>query len=147
MIAVKIEKELRQDNRIFGNFTFRQVGCFGVAAVIEVLFYLIVRPGINNMVAMGMVLGTLGWYFGFHKKNGLNMEFFLWKKVKEYMLKNNTRTYRTKNKYITMLNSAYLSDKNADMTDKIAKKEIKRLEKEKKKKLKSNKKQGIKGYR
>lgn len=139
MISINIEKEIKQDNRVLGNFTFRQAGCFGIVAVIEVLFYLIVHPGTNNMVAAGLVLGVIAWYFGFHKKDGIYMEYFLWKKVKEYMLRNSSKKYRTKNKYISLMNVSYKSDQNADMANKAAKKEINKQNKQKNKKKKSSK--------
>ena len=129
MLSTDINKEIKRENKIFGNFNFRQVLCFGLAAGIEVLFYLIVHPDTNNMVAMGLVLGVIAWYFGFHKKDGCYMEYFLCKTIKLYILRNKSRRYRSKNKYITMMNASYMTDKNSDFADKRKKKIIVKQEK------------------
>lgn len=129
MLSTDINKEIKRENKIFGNFNFRQVLCFGLAAGIEVLFYLIVHPDTDSMVGMGFTLGAIAWYFGFHKKDGCYMEYFLWKTIKMYIVQNKSRRYRSKNKYVTMMNASYMNDKNSDLTDKKKKKMIVKQEK------------------
>ena len=122
MISVSVEKEIKQENRIIGNFTARQIICFGAMAFIAMVVYFIASPPIRKMIPLCLILGVIAWLFGFYKKNGLYIEFFLIKTLKTYIFRNMNRKYRTKNKYITLLNSAYNEDKMADMQDKRKKK-------------------------
>ena len=57
------------------------------------------------------------------------MEYFLCKTIKLYILQNKSRRYRSKNKYITMMNASYMADKNSDFADKRKKKIIVKQEK------------------
>lgn len=143
MVQVEIEKEIKQENRIFGRFTGRQVVCFGIVAAVEIAFYLIVHPEIDAIIFAGILLGIGAWYFGFHKKCGINMEYFLGKKIKAFILSNTSRKYRTKNKYIRTLNTSYLSDKSKDMANKRTKRALQKQQKANAKAKKSSK---IKSY-
>lgn len=134
MASFEIESEIRQENRIFGPFTTRQVIVFGIAAVLGALFYLFVRPPIDAMIPVCFILGGLAWYLGFHKKNGVYAEFYLRKKIKTYIFGNISRKYRTKNRYITMLNAAYAAEKDADMQDKRKRRIYMKAQKKKAKK-------------
>lgn len=131
MIAVNIEKEIKRENRVIGKFTVRQVAFIIGALAVVGLFYFIARPTISTSMGIGMICGVIAWYFGFHKKNGLPIEYFWWKKIKTAILMNFKRPYRTRNAYITMLNNAYNADKMADMQDKKKAKALQRREKKK----------------
>ncbi len=137
MITVNVEKEVRQENKVIKSFTVRQV-LFIVAALLAAgLFYLIARPGVSTAMGFGSCMGVLAWYFGFHKKNGLPVEYFLWKRIKTAILMNYQRKYRTRNMYITMLNDAYEADRLSDMQDKKKARAVKqRIKKQKKKRSK-----------
>lgn len=135
MISVQVEKEIKQENRIFGSFTLRQVAVLGTAAVLIIGFYMLTKSDMNTMMCIGMALGIAGYFIGFKKKNGMYMEYYAVKKIKEFIFMNNQRKYKTKNKYIVMMNKAYLDDKNADMQDKKKKKILeKRIAKSKNRK-------------
>lgn len=139
MVQVEIEKEIRQENRIFGRFTGRQVVCFGIVAAVEIAFYLIVHPEVDAIIFAGILLGIGAWYFGFHKKCGISMEYFWGKKIKAFILQNTSRKYRTKNRYVATLNRSYSADRSADMADKRTKKELHRQQKASAKAKKSTK--------
>ena len=62
--------------------------------------------------------------------NGMNMEYFLIKKVKQYVLMNNSRKYRTKNGYVRILNEAYQKDRNEDMSDRRKRSRLKKRERQ-----------------
>ena len=143
MISVQIEKEIKEENKIVGNFTLRQVICFVIAFVILGVYYYIVRPTMDMIVPVGIILGGGVWYFGFHKRNGMHTEYFVIKKTKEFILANLNRKYRTKNKYVTMLNAAYMADKTADFSDKKKKRYAK---KQLKQETRRRKKSRIKAY-
>ncbi len=131
MIAVNIEKEIKQENKVIGKFTVRQVGFIIAALGVVTAFYFIAKPTIETSIGVGMICGVIAWYFGFHKKNGLPVEYFWWKKIKTVILMNFKRPYRTKNMYVTMLNASYQAEKMADMQDKRKAKLLKRREKRK----------------
>lgn len=136
-ISVKVEKEIKQENHVIGRFTVRQVAFLGVALILEGLFYLIVRPEIELFMGIGMILGVIAWYFGFHKKNGIPVEYFLLKKIKQMCLRNYQRRYKSRNKYIVMLNAYYEKKRILDLSDRqkarIIKKRNKRRNKSRQK--------------
>ena len=134
MIMVTIEKEIKQENHIIGRFTLRQTAFIGGALILLTLFYLIGKPNSDIMFFVGLIVGAAAWYLGFHKKNGLPPEYFLWKKLKAVILMNFQRKYRTRNRYITMLNNSYRADRMADLQDKKKAKILKRRENKKTKK-------------
>ena len=141
MITVNVEKEIKQENKIIGKFTVRQVMFIIAALGIVTAFYFLVRPSLDTAMGVGMIIGVIAWFFGFHKKNGLPVEYFMWKKLKLVILRNFGREYRTKNKYITMLNNAYQLQKMTDIQDKRKAKALKKREKRK-----SSKKSKLRAY-
>ena len=126
MISVEIEKEIKQENKVISKFTVRQALAFGIAAVITLLFSLIIQPDIDVIVVCGLLLGIIAYYFGFYRKDGIYMEYFVWKKIKCFILNNNFRKYHTKNKYIKLVNTQYITDRNEDLANKQIKKQINR---------------------
>ena len=130
MITLEIEKEIKNENKIIMGFTMRQAVTFGAVLVILVLEYLLIRPSSNILIISGIALGSGAYYLSFHKKNGMNMEYFLIKKVKQYVLMNNSRKYRTKNGYVRILNEAYRDDRNKDMSDRRKRKRLKKRERQ-----------------
>lgn len=105
MISVRVEKEIRTENRVIGKLTFRQAICFLIVILITIGAYYIIRPNdFTDMVPIALILGVIAWYFGFHKKSGIYMEYFFLKKIKDIYLMNSSRRYRTKNAYYRLLN-------------------------------------------
>ena len=143
MIAVMIEKEVKEENRVIGKFTLRQVICFGIAVIILALYYFFVRPTMDMMVPAGIVLGAGVWYFGFHTRNGMHTEYFVIKKICEMVLANINRRYRTKNEYISMFNEGYAKEKADDLRDHKKKQYFKKLNRKDHKRRKKSK---MKGY-
>ena len=126
MISVQVEKEIKQENRIFGAFTTRQAIVLGVSAVFTVLFYLLTGITIDALMYFSLPLGAAAYFLGFYKKNGLYAEYYLFKSLKGFIYHNDRRRYRSKNRYITMLNRAYQKDREEDLSDPKKKKYIKR---------------------
>ena len=81
-----------------------------------------------------MVLGYGAYLFGWKKKDGLHYEQILLKKLQQAFYKSNERFYRTKNKYIELMNHEYVRRRNMDMKDKETAKAIKKQRKQKKRK-------------
>lgn len=137
MIAVRIEKEIKQENRVIGKFTFRQAIWFLIVGAVTVAAYFVIRPSdFTDMVPVGMSLGLVAWYFGFHKKHGIYMEYFFLKKVKEWFAGNRVRKYRSKNGYFELMNREYGRMKSAEMKDREKRWAIKKREKRVKSRMK-----------
>ena len=126
MISVQVEKEIKQENKIFGAFTTRQAIVLGVSAVFTILFYLLTGITIDALMYFSLPLGAAAYFLGFYKKNGLYAEYYLFKRVKGFIYQNERRRYRSKNRYITMLNRAYRRDLEQDLSDPQKKKYLKR---------------------
>lgn len=141
MIAVQVEKEIKQESRVIGRFTLRQVIFLVSALIIEAAMYYIVRPTVETGMGIGMCIGVIAWYFGFHKKNGIYVEYFVIKKIKQLVYRNVKRTYKTKNGYVLMLNEYYQNRKNADLKVRSKARKIKKMEKRRLKKRSK-----LKGY-
>ena len=67
MISVKVEKEIKQENRVIGRFTLRQSICLGVSAALIALFAIIFRPSTD--VLMGYIRLLNEYYDGCRKKD------------------------------------------------------------------------------
>ena len=135
MLSVKVEKEIKQENRVIGPLTLRQTVCLLLALIGVIIFYVIVRPDLETGMGAGLILGSIAWFFGFYKKNGIYIEYFIVKKVKMFCFGNFQRKYRTKNRYIRMMNDHYEALRAADLSDKKRAKLVKqRVVRQKKKK-------------
>ena len=110
MISREIEKEIQQENKVILNFTMRQVVCLSVALA-----------------------------FGWMKQDGIPMERILKRKLQVYLYKNNVRVYKTKNRYVVMMNREYDRRRMVDSGDKKLKKSVRKDAKRKKKELRRSK--------
>ena len=128
MITLEIEKEIKNENKIIMGFTLRQAVTFGAVIVILVAEYFLIRPTSNILIISGIVLGAGAYYLSFYKKNGMNMEYFLVKKVRQYILANSARKYRTKNGYVRIMNEAYKRERMKDLNDPQKRRKLKKRE-------------------
>ncbi len=128
MITLEIEKEIKNENRIIMGFTLRQAITFGTVIVILLAEYFLIRPTSNILIISGIALGAAAYYLSFHKKNGMNMEYFLIKKVKQYILANSARKYRTKNGYVRIMNEACQRERMKDLNDPQKRRKLKKRE-------------------
>ena len=135
MISVDIEKEIKKENKIIGNFNLRQVISISVGVVLAGLLYLITDLTIEILIIPFFIIGSIVAYVGWPHKNNLTAEQVIEKKVSRLLYKNETRKYRTLNSYVVMLNKAYTTQKQKDLADKKIAKKIKKQEKMKKKKI------------
>lgn len=137
MLSVKVEREIKQENRVIGPFTLRQTICLLIALAGVASFIYIVKPDLETGMGVGLCLGAVAWFFGFYKKNGIYIEYFIIKKIKILCFKNAKRCYRTKNKYIGMMNEYYEEKRQADLLNKkrarLIRKEAKRRKRKKEK--------------
>ena len=135
MLSKEIEKEIQQENKVILNFTLRQVVCVSVAVVCSVLISVVLAWDFTIAIYPCFVIGALCFAFGWMKQDGIPMERILSKKLQTYLYKNNTRTYKTKNRYTVMMNREYDRRRLLDSRDKKLKKKLRKDARKKKKEL------------
>lgn len=138
MLNVEIEKEIQQENKILLNFNLRQVICLCVAVVLSVVCAVFLNMEFSLALYPCMVIGGVCFVFGWGKMDGLPMERILAKKFQTALYQNDVRVYKTRNRYISMLNREYDRRRVADLQDKRIKKQIKRERKVVKKRKKKS---------
>ena len=119
-----IEKEIQQGNKLLLGLSARQVICLGAVGVLIVILGFTL--GFSLAVYPAMALAVIGFFFGWYKKDGLPAEKILLKYLQEKFYKNTARKYRTKNKYIQIINAEYARRRNIDNADKKIAKQIKK---------------------
>ena len=135
MISREIEKEIKQENKVILNFTSRQVICLSAALVFSVFISIFLGLDFEMALFPCFIMGVLCFAFGWLKQDGIPMERILWKRLQVALYRNDMRVYKTKNRYIAMLNREYDRRRQIDRRDRAIKRQIKR-EKRKNKKLK-----------
>lgn len=143
MISREIEKEIQQENKVILNFTMRQVVCLSVAVVCSVLISVVLAWDFTIAIYPCFVIGVVCFAFGWMKQDGIPMERILVRKMQVYLYKNNVRVYKTKNRYVVMMNREYDRRRLVDSGDKKLKKAVRKEAKRKKKELLRSKLQRI----
>lgn len=143
MISREIEKEIQQENKVILNFTMRQVVCLSVALVFSVLISVVLAWDFTVAIYPCFVIGGVCFAFGWMKQDGLPMERILVRKLQVYLYKNSVRVYKTKNRYVVMMNREYDRRRLVDSKDKKLKKAMRKETKRKKKELRRSKLQRI----
>lgn len=143
MISREIEKEIQQENKVILNFTMRQVVCLSVALVFSVLISVVLKWDFTIAIYPCLVIGALCFAFGWMKQDGIPMERILVRKLQVYLYKNNVRVYKTKNRYVVMMNREYDRRRLVDSGDKKLKRAVRKEVKRRKKELRRSKLQRI----
>lgn len=137
MISVDIEKEIQQKNKIFLGLTLRQALCIVFAIACAILMALLLSPSIS--IYPSLVVGAICFAFGWYQKDGLTAEKYVFKVLKEKFYKNDKRKYRTKNKYIALMNKEYRRHERIDKSNKKIAKVLKKEQKQNKKRVRKTK--------
>ena len=92
-------------SKVMFNLTKRQLICFGVAALIGVpTFFLLKSIGSTSMAAMGMMVVMMPLFFlAMYEKNGQPLEVFLNQFIQANFLRPKYRPYETDNHYATIM--------------------------------------------
>lgn len=143
MISREIEKEIQQENKVILNFTMRQVVCLSVAVVFSVLISVVLAWDFTIAIYPCFVVGGVCFAFGWMKQDGIPMERILMRKLQVHLYKNNVRVYKTKNRYVVMMNREYDRRRLVDSGDKKLKKSVRKDARRKKKELRRSKLQRI----
>ena len=129
MLSGKIEKEIKQEYKIIGNFTFRQVICLVIATAVILVIKFVSRLDIFSLLMPIVIVAWLAWLFGWKEKNGQHAEVFLLKEIQKSIYKNKKRNYRTLNSYVTMFNKEYSAMRATDLANKQTAKQFKKEQK------------------
>ncbi len=116
MLIIPIEKEIEADHRIMGRFNIRELVCLaGIIAAVLVFYFVIgdVFWTVLCSLPFVVIFGSIGWY----TKNGLMMEDFLLKRIQVWFYKNDSRRYRTKNRYFALFRGAGIKEKSRQGKD------------------------------
>lgn len=124
MISADIEKEIQQENKVVLGLSLRKAIILGAGIVVTILLVLLM--GFDVALYPIIPVAGISLFFGWYTKDGLNAERYLMKKLQEKYYKNNKRAYRTKNRYISLMNTEYKRHKNKDMADKKIAKAVKK---------------------
>ena len=143
MISVRVEKEIKGENKVALGLNFRQLVCVSVCGVLAVGLSLAAGLPITEAVIPDSVLAVAAYYIGWKEVGGMKAEYFLLKKAKELVYRNQVRTYRTKNRYVTLLNERYQTMRMEDMQDKGKVRILRKEEKRRRRALAKNGRAGV----
>ena len=135
MISREIEKEIQQENKVILNFTMRQVVCLSVALVFSVLISVVLKWDFTIAIYPCLVIGAVCFAFGWMKQDGIPMERILMRKLQVHLYKNNVRIYKTKNRYVVMMNREYDRRRLVDCQDKKLQRRLRKEHRKRKKML------------
>lgn len=92
-------------SKVMFNLTKRQLICFGVAALIGVpTFFLLKSIGSTSMAAMGMMVVMMPLFFlAMYEKNGQPLEVFMGHFIEANFVRPKIRPYKTDNYYAALM--------------------------------------------
>ncbi len=92
-------------SKVMFNLTKRQLICFGVAALIGVpTFFLLKSIGSTSMAAMGMMVVMMPLFFlAMYEKNGQPLEVFMSHFIQANFTRPKVRPYQTDNYYAALM--------------------------------------------
>ena len=92
-------------SKVMFNLTKRQLICFGVAALIGVpTFFLLKSIGSTSMAAMGMMVVMMPLFFlAMYEKNGQPLEVFMGHFIQANFTRPKIRPYQTDNYYAALM--------------------------------------------
>ena len=114
MISVDIPKEIKQENKVVLMFTLRQFICVSAAGFLCFLIAVVFELEFSVSIYHSMVIGIVAFAFGWIKRDGLTMERLLLKHLQKAVYGNHIRRYRTKNRYISLINQEYARRRRMD---------------------------------
>ncbi|MDO4170595.1 MAG: PrgI family protein [Lachnospiraceae bacterium] len=106
---ISVPRDLtRVKSKILFNLTKRQLLCFGVAAVIGIpIFFLLKKSGNISLATLGMILVMLPLFFlAMYEKNGQPMEKVAKHFIEAKLIRPQIRLYQTDNYYTILKRQA-----------------------------------------
>lgn len=147
MLSIKVEKEIKHENKVIAGLTLRQFVAVLSAALICLAIWLITRLDMNALLPAFATIGSIAGVIGWVNKSGLRAEDYLMRYMKRIVYHDNRLKYRTSNSYIRLFNMAS-KEENAGKKKltKAEKAEMERLKKEEAQRAKAYGKGKVKSY-
>lgn len=139
MISVEIEKEINRENKVVANFNMRQTLCVVAIVLFSLFCVFVLKIDYTISVYPCFVFGGLCLLIGWYKPNGVPFEAIVMKNLQAMFYGSNTRLYKTKNQYVTLLNDEYKRRQNIDLADKKVAKQVKKEAKKDERRIKKAK--------
>ena len=101
-IAVDVAKDPKAiKSKFIGNFTKRQVICFGAAAIVGVPFYLLTRKALGTDVSALLMVGIMLPFFfiAMYEKDGVPAEKYVKQVIEMKFIRPGIRRYKVENLY------------------------------------------------
>lgn len=116
-LYIPVPRDLsRVKAKVFFNLTKRQIICFGLAALIGVPSFFLLKTVIGTTIAMfGMMAITMPCFlFAMYEKNGQPLEVILKQIVQTKFVRPKIRVYQTKNQYAAMRERAVRQEERSE---------------------------------
>lgn len=131
MLSIKIEKEIKQENKVLGGLTLRQLIFAVIGAGSCTAVYLVSNLPVDALypafISIAAVCGVFGWVKS--KDGGLHAEDYILRFLKRVVYHNGRLLYRTANEYIGMYNSSRVKKAKTKSVKKLEKKNYKQRRK------------------
>ena len=142
MLNLPIESEIEAEHKVFKDFNLRQTICIGITGVAAVIMYLIFHNWVL-MVAFTAPFALILLFFAKPGENGERAEDILRKAAERHYYRNQTRSYRTKNRYVALMNREY---KRLAAQDQKDPKRVKKLRMEQKRQERRKRRTTCRGF-
>lgn len=146
MLSIKVEKEIKHENKILAGLTMRQFLSVLVAAIACLAIYLTTRLDINALLPAFATIGCIAGLIGWIKKDGLRAEDYLIRYLKHMIYHDNRLKYRTSNSYIRLFNASTKAETSNKKMTKAEKAELARAKQEDIKRAKAYSKTKVRAY-
>ena len=142
MLNLPIESEIEAEHKVFREFNLRQTICIGITCVAAIIMYLIFRNWML-MVAFSAPFALVLLFFAKPGENGEKAEDIIRKSAERHYYRNQTRSYRTKNRYVALMNREYRRLAAEDQKDP---KRVRKLRQAQKRREKRRRRTSCRGY-
>lgn len=109
MAYISVPRDLSKiKTKVLFNLTKRQLVCFGLAALIGVPSFFLLKNTVNtSLAALGMMLVMLPLFFlGMYEKDGMPCELLVKHFIQAKFIRPKTRPYQTNNDYAMLIRQA-----------------------------------------
>jgi hypothetical protein len=131
MLNIEVPKEIEQENKILAGLNLRQLSSVLAAGILCLMVMYLFHFDVNLALYPCGLIGVGAFFIGWYKKGGLTIERILLKAFQANFFRNETRPYKTKNRYVEMYNEEYARMRRIDMQDPKLAKQIKKEDRHK----------------
>lgn len=137
-MLLPVIKEIETEHKVYKDYNMRQMIGIVTTILFFIIFYIIFRD-LAVAVGFAVPIALLSVFLSKSSDTGITPEESILKKAQIHYYHNESRKYRTRNRYMSMYNTAYKKMRNKDNNNKNVVKQIKKTEKVKVKRMKQSK--------